>query len=49
MIHCLLLLLVLGGGGGCLGATVGVLADLVQAPGHPHREEEAGGGRHPVH
>ena len=45
----LLLLLVLGWGGGWLGPPVCLLADLVQAPGHPKREEQAGGGGDPVH
>ena len=45
----LLLLLVVGhGGGGGVGAPVRLLADLVEGPGHGDREEEAGGGRHPV-
>ena len=30
------------------GATVGLLADLVEGPGHGDGEEEAGGGRDPV-
>ena len=46
---CLLLLLVLGGGGRWLDPAIRVLTDFVQAPGHRHREEEAGGGGDPVH